>query len=92
MAGTQTRIVPTPSTVPPTASGLVGSVQAVSPAGAGSLTAFAAGTTLPGTSNLNFTADRTVANLAVTAGPSMAVHYNGTAASRVVVDLFGYFR
>ncbi|WP_441250165.1 PKD domain-containing protein [Kitasatospora sp. McL0602] len=59
----------------------------------GYLTAFASGTTRPGTSNLNFTAGQTVANqVVVPIGADGKVSiYNKFGHTQVVADLFGYY-
>ncbi|MET3806208.1 hypothetical protein ABIB25_003218 [Nakamurella sp. UYEF19] len=80
-----------PPVVPPTASGVVGTLTVVTPTQSGSLTAYAAGTLRPNTSNLNFGAPQTIANLAVVAGPAWAIRNNCAAPTHVLLDVSGYF-
>jgi len=78
----------------PTCAGQVASVvniTAVTPAKSGFLTAYGWNDPRPATSSLNFTAGKTIPNLAI--APSAAVSvYNGSAGTvQVVVDEYGYF-
>ncbi|MEW1955072.1 N-acetylmuramoyl-L-alanine amidase [Terrabacter sp. NPDC080008] len=60
--------------------------------GDGFLTAYAGGAARPGTSNLNYAAGGTVANLAtVPVGPGGTVTIHASAATDVVADLAGFF-
>ncbi len=78
--------------VPVTASGVVTTICAVAPTAAGSLTAFQTGRPAPATSNLNFRAGQTVADLAVTGGSALSVRNGGAGRTPLIVDLAGYFR
>ena len=81
--------------VPPDASSVMLNLTAVSPTASGYLTLFPSGQTRPGTSNLNFPAGHTVANLALTgASTDGKVNvYNGSGGqTQILADLFGYFR
>jgi hypothetical protein len=59
----------------------------------GNLTVYPAGTSRPGTSNLNYIKDQTIANLAIAAtGDGSADIYNdGSGTVEVIVDCSGYF-
>lgn len=70
-------------------------LQAVTPAAAGYLTLHAAGTTRPSTSNLNFTAGKSISTLAVapiSATGEVTIYNSSNAALRVIGDIAGYFR
>ena len=78
--------------VPSDASAAVLNVTAVTPTASGFLTAFPSGGAIPATSNLNFTAGQTVANLVIVPiGPDGQVgFYNLAGSTDLVVDLEGY--
>jgi glucose/arabinose dehydrogenase len=82
--------------VPATAVAVAINLTATSPTAGGVFTAFATGTALPATSNLNFAAGQTRANNAVVmlglAG-DLAIVYSGPggASAHVIVDVVGYF-
>jgi hypothetical protein len=62
--------------------------------GPGFITAYADGGTVPSTSNLNFTAGATVANLVVVpvgADGRVALLNGSTSATGLVADVFGYY-
>ena len=78
-------------TVPADAGAVVLNVTIANPTGAGFLTVFPAGQSLPFASNLNYTAQQTVPNLVeVGLGPSGQVSLYTTTQTDVVVDLEGY--
>ena len=69
-------------------------LTAVTPAGPGFLTAFAAGTSRPAASSLNFVAGQTVPNLVIApvSSTGKVAVYNGSAHPiQVVADVHGYF-
>jgi subtilisin family serine protease len=79
--------------VPSSATAVVVNVTVTTPTGAGYLTAFPTGTSLPLASNVNFIKGETVPNLGViqlgsTGGMSI---YNSSGSTQVIVDLQGYF-
>ncbi|AUG79768.1 hypothetical protein CFP65_5055 [Kitasatospora sp. MMS16-BH015] len=79
--------------VPADATAVVLNLTSTGSDAGGYLTAYANGTTRPGTSNLNFTAGQTVANQVVVpigADGKVAV-YNHTGHTHVVADVFGYY-
>jgi hypothetical protein len=66
-------------------------VTATAPTKAGYLTAYGWPDPRPATSSLNFTAGKTIPNLAIVPGAGVSV-YNGSAGTvQVVVDEYGYF-
>lgn len=80
--------------VPASVSAVVINLTAVTPDTNGYLTAYAAGTSRPGASNLNFLTGRTVANLAivpVSPGGQIAL-FNGSAGpTHMLADIQGYY-
>ncbi|MGH9918674.1 MAG: Ig-like domain-containing protein, partial [Nitrososphaerales archaeon] len=90
-----------PVSVPSNAGAVVAELTAISPSAPGFLSAFAAGTTRPGTANVSFTSAQTVGNL-VTVGlgtdpstglPALTI-YNGSgtgAFTDFTLDLYGYY-
>ena len=82
-------------TAPAGASAAVLNVTVVGPVGAGYVTAYASGTTRPGTSNFNFTPGQTVASLVTVpvGSDGKVLLYNGSGGrSHIVADLLGYYR
>ncbi len=93
-AGTSMALTVTGGAIPSNAKAVVVNLTVTQPQGTGYLTAYAAGTTMPGVSNLNFTAGLTVANLAVVpvGADGRIALYNGSAGTiQVIVDITGYF-
>lgn len=79
--------------VPANATAVAINVTAVDPTATGYLTVFPSGQSQPGSSNLNFTAGRTMAGLAVVklgAGGRLSI-YNSAGRTGVLVDVAGYF-
>ncbi len=74
-------------------SAVVLNVTATQPTAAGSLTVFPAGTTLPATSNMNFAAHATVANVVTVpfGNGSIVVHNSSAGTVYVIADLEGYY-
>ena len=82
--------------VPATAVAAAVNLTAISPSAAGNLTVFPAGTVLPATSTLNFTAGQTRSNNAAVqlgSAGSVTISYAaaGGATVQVIVDVVGYF-
>ena len=70
---------------------VVDNITVTAPTKAGYLTAYGWNDPRPATSSLNFTAGRTIPNLAIVPGAAVSV-YNGSAGTvQVVVDEYGYF-
>ena len=79
--------------IPADADSVILSVTAVNPAVDSYLTVYPTGTTRPPTSNLNFTAGQTVANLVITkigVGSSISVFLN-SGHTHLLVDVLGWF-
>ena len=76
--------------VPADATAVVVNVTAVRPTGAGYLTVYPTGATLPVASNLNLTTGQVVANLVEVALNGGAISIYSSTTSDVVVDLQGY--
>lgn len=95
IAGGSSAVVPVRGQdgVPADATAAVLNVTATNPTRSGFLTAYPGGTAVPATSNLNFVAGQTVANLVtVPVGADGTVGiYNLAGSTDVVVDLEGYF-
>jgi len=72
---------------------LVLNVTAVNGAASGVLTVYPDGTSIPGTSNVNYTASEVIPNLALaaTGGGTTDVYNNSSGTVQVVVDCYGYF-
>jgi hypothetical protein len=71
-------------------------LTATNTVGSGFVTAYADGTTTPNVSNLNYTPNLTIANLALaTPGTDQEVDFynggGGAGSTQLIVDLFGYF-
>ena len=69
-------------------------VAAVNESSGGTLTVFPDGTTMPGTSNLNFAANTTIANLVIVpvgADGEIDVYNNSGGTTQLVGDVSGYF-
>lgn len=90
-----------PGAVPSTAGAVVAQLTAISPTAPGYLSAFPAGTSWPGTANVNFTTSQIVGNLVTvalgvdpsTGAPAITI-YNGPAAgpdTDLTFDLYGYY-
>lgn len=80
------------ASAPPGATGVVVNLTAAGPAAGGYLAAYPCGTSPPTSSNLNYSAGQTIANLAVVAlGADASVCITSYAATDVVVDLAGWF-
>jgi len=91
--GTVTTTAKTPTT-PGNASGAVLNVTVTNPTAAGYITVYAAGTSAPPTSSVNFRAGQTVANLVkvpIDSNGQLTVRMSETASADVVVDLYGTF-
>jgi len=79
--------------VPATASSVVVNLTVTQATGIGYLTAHAGGTTVPSTSNLNFTAGQTKARMAIVpldAQGRMRLSAGGVSSEHVIVDVQGY--
>ena len=68
-------------------------VTATGPSTGGFLTVFPSGTSRPGTSNLNFTAGQTIANLVVATvgGDGQVSIFNAAGTTHVIADVAGWF-
>jgi len=80
--------------IPQGAKALALNVTAVNPAGVGFLTLYPAGSSLPGTSTMNYRTGRTRANSAImrlSAAGAMNVANNGSPV-HVIIDVTGYFQ
>ncbi len=76
------------------AGAVVLTLTVAAPTASGYLTAFPAGAARPGTSNLNFTRGRTVADLVVVplgAGGAVSVTNSSTGTARIVADVSGWY-
>ena len=80
-------------TVPADATAVLVNLTATGASTASYLTAYANGSTLPGTSTLNFTAGHTVPTLAlIPIGTDGSIHiYNSAGTTNVIADLAGYY-
>ena len=74
-------------------SALAVNVTVTQPQAGGYITAYGAGTAPPATSNINFSAHQTVANLAMgqVHGGTLNLFNHSAASTQLVADLFGYF-
>jgi uncharacterized protein YkwD len=89
---TSTIITTSAAGAPSDANAVVLNVQAVDPAGSGYLTAFPAGEPSPNASNLNYTAGKSIANLAIIklgAAGGVSFYTAGTA-THLIVDVLGF--
>jgi hypothetical protein len=78
--------------IPHSATALLTGVVAVSNTTQGYFTIYPGGASKPGTSSLNFSGQRTVANAAIAGLGGQSVNiYNYVASANAVVDVFGYF-
>ena len=81
--------------VPPSGvSAVVLGLTAVTPTAHGYLTAWADGTTRPTVSNLNFTAQQTIANVATVrlgADGRVRLHNGSSGSTQLLADVFGYY-
>ncbi len=79
------------ASVPPDADAVVMNVTAVDPSGAGWLTVYPCGSSVPTTSNLNFAAGSTVPNLVtVSLDATGGVCFDSSTATYIVADVAGY--
>jgi len=79
--------------VPAGALAIVANITAVTPSAAGYLTAYPTGSTRPASSNLNFKAGESDANLVeleLGAGGDISI-YNSAGTTNVLVDVYGYY-
>ena len=80
--------------IPTGVSAVVVNLTATQPQTGGYLTAYAAGSSLPGVSNLNFAPSQTVANLAVVpvdSNGNIALYNGAGGTTQVIVDATGYY-
>ena len=84
------------SSIPGSTTAFVFNTTVTEPTGAGFITAYPTGGSVPNVSNLNYTPGLTIANLAQVAANSegQVSFYNGGAeagSTQLIVDLFGYY-
>jgi hypothetical protein len=78
--------------IPATVTAVIMNITAVNPTDASFLTAFAGGTTLPTVSNVNFTRNETIPNLAIVpVGNGVVSIFNHVGTVDVLGDVLGYF-
>jgi hypothetical protein len=72
---------------------LVLNITATQSTGSGNLVVYAAGTSIPATSNLNFTTSQTIASLALgaTGNGTVDIHNSSGGTVELIVDCLGYF-
>jgi len=93
---TRTLSLDIPGTLLPQAQAVISNLTVTNPGGPGFITAYPAGSSVPNTSNVNFTTNETVPNLAIIpVGSNDSVSFtNGgteTGPTDLIVDISGYF-